>query len=330
MYKAGLIIIGVIWVGCDSTHKLTGTDYVDIKSESAPEMPADYPAAIIEEVGWSNITTKVKENEENEEFRVWLRSSIYPGNLYQLKKGKKGVKGDGILYWKIDTTASGEGLTHLKMQKYLLGTCTEFHKVEDYGYCIPNYIDEINWGSIYNAIESQGFWQLEGGAEMGNTNAGGSTATNKDWGMYVQMRLGNYYRAYTHKNPEGYTNAALRNDVRQLSEAIKLITGKFEQNISTNTFQGITDGQKFILCDSSEVWQFQGELNRLLARAGLKTIVSTESENTLYYVVVKGRVTPVWYYEWATGEFDRKFTVNEIYDIRGVREIKCPEALTGY
>lgn len=324
MYKLGLFIIGVIWVGCDSTHKLTGTDYVDIKSDPSPEMPADYPLAIIEDVGWSDITTKLKENEENEEFRVWLRSSIYPGNIYQLKKGKKGVKGDGILYWKIDSTASGKALTHLRMQKYLLGTCTEFHKVEDYGYCIPQYVDEINWGSIYNAIESQGFWQLQGGAETGNTS------TEKGWQMYVQMRLGNYYRAYNHQNPEQYSNNSLWGEVKQLSSAIKLITDKFEQNISTNTFRGITDGQKFILCDSSEVWQFQGELNRLLIRAGLKTVVSTESENTLYYVVVKGRVNQIWYNDWATGEFDRRFLANEIYNIRAVNEVKCPEELTGY
>lgn len=318
MYKTGLLIIGVLFMGCDSTHKLTDTDYVDIKNERAPDMPEDYPEAIIEEAGWSDITTKLKENEENEEFRVWLRSSVYPAHIFKLKKGKKGVKGEGILYWNIDTTASGDGMMNLKMQNHLFGTCTEFFKVEAFGYCVPEYSENINWDSIYNAIESRGFWQLQGEGDR-------SGETDKNWQMYVQMRLGNYYRAYTHQNPEVYADAMLSNDVRQLSKAVKLIADQFKQNISTNTFEGITDGERFTLCDSSEVWQFRGELNRLLARAGLQTNVNTENDDALYYVVIKGRVNPIWYNDWAVGELDRSIMPNGIYNIRSVSEIKCPK-----
>lgn len=329
MYKAGLLIIGVLWMGCDSTHKLTGTDYVDIEKERPPEMPEDYPEAIIEEVGWSDITTKLKENEENEEFRIWLRSSVYPAHIFKLKKGKKDVHGEGILYWHIDTTASGAGITNLKMQNHLLGTCTEFFTVEKYGYCIPEYSDDINWSSIYNAIESQGFWKLQGDGERAQ-EIETSEAPDKNWLMFVQMRLGNYYRAYTHQNPETYADAMLRKDVIELSKAVKLIKGQFKQNVSTTTFEGVTNGERFTLCDSSEVWELRGEINRLLERSGLKTTIDTGSGEALYYVVIKGRVNSIWHHDWAAGEFDRIITPNEIYNIRAVNEIKCPEEITGF
>lgn len=322
MYKFGILCLGLIWAGCNSSHKLTGTDYVDIETESAPEVISGYPSAVIEDAGWNDITTKLKERSDNEEFRIWLNSPIYPANLFKLTKGKKEVKGEAILYWKRDTAEVVSDFTHPTMQQYLWGTCTEFFTVENYGYCFPEFEDEVDWEFIYNTIENQGFWQLPGGVD--------GSQTEKEWQMYVQMRLGNYYRHYVHQSPEGYEDAELRNRVQRLSGAVKRISNRYKQNISTNLFEGITDGGAFTLCDSSEVWEFDGNLNRMLERAGLKTTVNTIEEESLYYITVKGRVSTVWYNEWATGEFDRVLVPNEIYNIRVVNKFKCPQNITGY
>ncbi|MEX0845996.1 MAG: hypothetical protein WD022_11985 [Balneolaceae bacterium] len=322
MNKLMALMFGMLLIGCDTTHKLTGTDYVDIEMESAPDVVPGYPQAIIEEAGWNDITTELKSKDE-EEFRIWLNSPVYPGNLYKLTKDKKrNVEGEGILYWPVDNTRSNEGFTHQKMKRYLEGICTEFFQIEEYGYCYPEFIDDISWGSIYNVIESQGFWQIPNGTEI--------VAPEKEWQMYVQMRLRNYYRDYTHHSPQEYEDAELRKNVIALAKAVKLITNRFKSNTNTNTFEGVTDGTAFTLCDSSETWKLNGDLNKLLAKSGIKSTINTEEKESLYYVMVKGRVTNIWYDEWATGEFDRKLSPTDIYKIQVVHEIACPEEISGY
>lgn len=317
-----ILFWGLMLIGCDTTHKLTGTDYVDLESEQAPPVVTDYPSAITKAVGWDDITTDLKPK-GTEEIRFWLTSTVYPSHLIKLTKSNKGeVEGEVILYWPNDTTLVQQDFTHQKLKHYLEGMCTEFHTAGLFGYCYPGLDEDIRWGTIYTAIESQDFWQLQAGVNTADTE--------KNWKMYVQMRLRNYYRDYQHVNSHAYEDEALKGEVISLVRAVRLINNRFHSANENNLFEGITDGTSFTLCDSSETWEFMGDLNQLLENAGLKTNVKTEKEQSLYYTLMKGRIAPVWYDAWATGEFDRRFFSNEIYDIRAVNDFKCPEELVSY
>lgn len=319
MKYASIAFLGLILIGCDTTHKLTGTDYVNLESEQAPPVAANYPSELIETVGWSDITSELKPKGA-EEVRFWLSSEIYPAHLIKMEKGKRGdVEGEVLLYWPIDTTKTRVDFTHQIMKRYLEGTCTEFFTTGEYGYCFPELEDNMKWSSIYAASESQDFWQLPGGAD--------AAEAERTWQMYVQMRLRNYYRDYQHVNAHTYEDEALKTSVIQLVRAVRNLKNRMDAAVGTNSFEGITDGTSFTLCDSSETWEFAGDLSRLLEDAGLTMNVKTEEDSSLYYVLVKGRLAPIWYYEWADNEFDRTLFPNEIYDIRAVNRFECPSSL---
>lgn len=314
-----IAFLGLMLIGCDTTHKLTGTDYVDLEAEQAPTVAENYPTEIIEAVGWSDITTELKPK-GTEEVRFWFSSEIYPAHLFKMEKGKRGdVEGEVLLYWANDTTHAHSDFTHQIMKRYLEGTCTEFYTVDAYGYCIPVLDDNLKWSSIYAAAESHDFWQIPGGVD--------AAETERNWQMYVQMRLRNYYRDYQQVNAHVYEDEALKTQVIQLVRAVRNIENRFESAVGTNGFEGITDGTSFTLCDSSETWKFAGNLSGLLKEAGLTTSVKTKEGSSLYYVLVKGRIAPIWYYEWADNEFDRTLFPNEIYDIRSVNRFECPPEL---
>lgn len=320
MNKGVFFLLGLMLVGCDSTHKLTGTDYVDLETEQAPQVVSDYPSVIADTAGWNDLTTELKPK-GTEEIRFWFSSSLYPSHLIKLTKSKKGdVNGEVILYWPNKSNQVQPDYTHQTMMYYLDGTCDKFYSVGSYGYCYPKLDEDIRWASIYSAIEGEGFWQLPAGVNPAETE--------KDWQMYVQVRLRNYYRDYQHLSPHAYEDKTLSRQVMSLARAVKIITGRFEASNGTNSFEGITDGNSFTLCDSSETWDFVGDLNGLLNKAGLKTSVNTEKEKSRFYTLIKGRVSSVWYNEWATGEFDRKLYPNEIYNIRVVNQFECPSDFT--
>ncbi len=255
-----------------------------------------------------------------EEVRYWFSSDIYPAYLIKMEKGKRGnVEGEVLLYWPNDTSGANIDFTHQFMKRYLEGTCTEFFMTGEYGYCYPELVDNMKWSSIYAAAESQDFWQLPGGAD--------AAEAERNWQMYVQMRLRNYYRDYQHVNAHVYEDEALKTSVIQLVRAVRNLKNRMDPAVGTNSFEGITDGTSFTLCDSSETWEFAGDLTKLLDDAGLTMNVKTKEDSSLYYILVKGRLAPIWYYEWADKEFDRTLFPNEIYDIRAVNRFECPSGL---
>jgi hypothetical protein len=319
MKYACIAFLGLVLIGCDTTHKLTGTDYVDIETEQTPPVAVDYPSQIIEAVGWSDITSELKPK-GTEEVRFWMSSDLYPAHLFKMEKDKRGeVQGEVLLYWPNDTTKNSSDFTHQMMKRYLEGTCTEFFTTASYGYCFPELDETIKWSSIYVAAESQDFWQIPAGVN--------AAKAERNWQMYVQMRLRNFYRDYQHVNAHDYEDEVLKTQIIQLVRAVRNIKNRFESAVGTNSFEGITDGTSFTLCDSSETWEFNGDLTRLLENAGFTMQVKTEEDNSLYYIMVKGRLAPIWYYEWATNEFDRRLYPNEIYDIRAVNKFECPSDL---
>jgi hypothetical protein len=314
-------------MGCDTTHKLTGTDYVDIEAEPAPTFSQNYPYELIEEVGWNDIRTSQKDREEDEEFRAWLVSDIYPGHLLKIEKGKRKVKGEIILYWQKDTVATKEGMkvTDVQMRRLLEKRCGPFKETQNFGYCYPKTVnnDEMDWEGLYQNIEAHNFWQIPDSPE-------GKVTGNKNWKMFVQMRLGNFYRHYMHENPKAYENRELRTSVTQLSGAIRQISSRFALPTSTNTFEGITDGFKFIPCDSTETWKVRADIQKLLSRGGLDMAIDFKENESFYYALLKGRVENIWYHVWDSDEFDREIFPEQVLDIRAVSEIACPQQFSTF
>ena len=329
MVRGIIIILGLLLVGCNTTHKLTGTDYVDLEIESAPAESDEFPEEIVRDAGWDDIRSDLKQKDKYEELRLWLTSDLYPSHIFKITKKRKNVEGAAILYWPRDTIRTDHGTVYLqpRMMQMLEGGCTSFHEAGEYGYCIPEFKEKLDWENVYQRFESVDFWQIQGSKnEPGNSME--ENEKSKNWHVFAQMRLGNYYREYDHKNPHTYANDTLSNRVNQLSREAERISESFEQPIPTSTFQGVTNGVKFVRCDSLETWQLQNNLAELLTSSGLQAIVDVEGASNLYYLMLKGWVRQNWYHEWVKLDYDRNLYANEMYDIRTVKDFKCPDVLS--
>lgn len=318
MYKLGLLALAFLTASaCSSTHKLTGTDYVDIESESAPEMPGEYPSEIIDDAGWNDITTTLKKRSKHEELRIWLTADYAPHHLFKFEREGNDVEGENILYWSKDE----KPYITPTMQRYLEGTCTSFTETENFWYCHPEFANEINWHAVYTSIERQEMWQIPNGEPIGEE---ANEVEEQPWQMYVQLRLGNFYRHYMHANAHRYADEELSAQVIAMLRASRQVSMRYESPINTATYEGITNGQKFIPCEvENESWQFTGNLERILQNSGLKTNQIEQEEESLYRILAQGSVKQLWYHTWLSDEHEREIKPIKIFSIRPVSSENC-------
>ncbi|MEX0722150.1 MAG: hypothetical protein WD059_15840 [Balneolaceae bacterium] len=322
MVKWGILFVS-IWLGaCSSSHKLTGTDYVDIERESPPALPADYPLEVIEDAGWTEMATDIKKNKKDEEFRFWFSTSIPPSGLYKINKNGKEVEGEHIIYWKRSETNDTSGFLHQYMKRYLEGACEKIHETESYGYCYPVYEDVPKWQKAYHVFEARNIWHIP---DITTLNI--QPAEEETWKIYSQVKLGNYYRDFEHVNPEQYDEEEIGQNVYNLTKSIHNVSWGFNDALSTNLISGVTNGNNLILCDSSESWELKGNLEKLLAFNGYETKINTQDSDTFYFVTLKGQVQNNWYSDRIKENQNRKLIPYQIYTIQVAKNKECPESL---
>ncbi len=316
-----LIILALLVFNCKSTHKLTGTDYVDLSTTERGVSSPYFPQQIADSLGWGDLSSatlgKVKE-----EFRVTLISEIEPFQLFRITKGKR-VHGESILYWA-KGIGSNELSHHENMKLYLKDRCTEFYETVSFGYCIPLYETEPDWGKIYSTLDSRNIWTLPDQSEIPDLAAPDSN----EWVLNTQVRLGNYYRTYTHTTPGRYLSqmeqgASLGIIIVELQ---RLVQNQQEQD-NFNTYTGITSGVKgssFTLCDGSEVWRFNASLEELLSSTGYPLQI-TEQEDLQFYITVSGTVIDEWYRSRAYSGYSRQITPTEVHGLEIISRNTCPD-----
>ncbi len=321
MKLSQILVLTILLVGCKSSHKLTGTDYVDLStSETFPENVL-FPTEITGALGWGNLSSDTLKG-VGEEVRISLTSEFEPYHLFRMYTAKRGVEGESIFFWEKKRVLERENF-HENMKFYLKGKCTEFFETNNYGYCTPNYFLEPDWGKIYSNLEARNVWQIRDQSQLELT----ALPDTNIWKMSIQVRLGDYYRSYMHTSPEQYSGILERVDILGILTQLQLVASSTLKPENFNVYSGITNGKRnssFILCDESEVWRFEASLEELISASGYPATVE-EDENEYFYVTVSGSVEDEWYGSRGTTGFMRVIRPSEVNSITTVVKKECPK-----
>lgn len=310
----------ILMISCKSSHKLTGTDYVDLSTGNEAIINSQFPAEIVIDQGWGDLSSDTLDNIK-EEVRILLISEFEPHQLFRIYKEKKKIKGESILYWR-NKKAIEKQYVHERMNQYLKGKCEEYFETENYGYCKPGYIDDPDWGKLYSNLEARNIWQIPDQSKL-------EIETLPDtniWVMNTQVRLGSYFRSYTQTSPEQYPEVAERTNILGILTQLQLVTNNESQQENFNVYSGITNGKKdsgFMLCDESEVWRFNASLEELILTSGYPVKVE-EKEDQIFYVTVSGRVEDEWYSYRNNSGFLRVIQPQEINNLITLTKKECP------
>ncbi|MFV1883978.1 MAG: hypothetical protein ACMZ7B_05795 [Balneola sp.] len=316
-----LILIAAILVflaGCKSSHKLTGTDYIDLSVAQARALNTAFPQEIADSLGWGDLTStglKVKE-----ELRFSLTSAFEPFHLYRISVKRK-VEGESVLFWSRKRSMYLSG-AHENMELYLKGKCKEIYQTENFEYCKPGYAIEPDWGKIYSTLESRNIWSIPDTSTAQELSA----ADSAQWMIHTQVRLGDYYRSYSHTNPENYSGVRYKSNLMAIISQLQMVSTGQEKPDNFNIYSGITTGVRgsaFKLCDESESWRFEGNLEELLKASGFPAEFES-SGNLNFYVIVSGTIEDEWYGNRSGTGFTKIIRPSEINDFRIISGDTCP------
>ncbi|RNC83921.1 MAG: hypothetical protein ED557_09120 [Balneola sp.] len=315
-----LILSSILLLSCSSGHKLTGTDYVDLSRTDSGVLSPYFPQQIADSLGWGDLSSAML-GKVKEEFRITLISEIEPFQLFRFSKGRR-VQGESILYW-VKGASSNELSHHENMKLYLKDRCTEFYETVSFGYCFPIYQTEPEWGKIYSVLDSRNIWTLPDQSEIPNVAA----PESNEWVLNTQVRLGNYYRTYTHTTPGRYLSQMEQgNDLGMIIVEFQRLVQNQQVQDNFNTYSGITsgvNGSSFTLCNGSEVWRFNANLEDLLTSSGYPLQI-TQQEGMQFYITVSGTVSDEWYRSRSYSGYSRQITPTEVHGFEIVSGTTCP------
>jgi len=317
-----LIVLSLfLLLGCSSSHKLTGVDYVDLSTGSTAAVDPIFPTEIAADLGWGDLSSD-SINDIGEEFRISLISEFEPHRLFRVYTDKRKVKGESILFWG-EINPNERTNTHEDMKQYLQGKCNEFYETDKYNYCKPTFIVEPNWGKIFSDLEERNIWQMPDQSQL---EIEALPDTNV-WTMNTQVRLGDYFRSYTQTNPDKYSGAIEeRVDILAILAVLQLTKTNQYKAENSNIYSGITSGEKgssFMLCDESEDWRFDASLAELIFESGYPAKIE-ETKEQYFYITVSGTVEDEWYANRGNSAFLRVIQPNQIYSLSTVTKKECP------
>ncbi|GAB5410624.1 MAG: hypothetical protein BalsKO_29890 [Balneolaceae bacterium] len=307
-------------VGCKSSHKLTGTDYIDLSKGTEVTGGTQFPIEIAADLDWGNLSSDTL-NRVREEFRIALISETEPFHLFRIYTKKRGVTGEAVLFWR-KKRAMERTNTHENMKQYLKGKCDTFFETDNFGYCKPIYVIEPNWRKLHSNLEARNIWQISDQSELGLEQLPDSNI----WVMTTQVRLGDYYRNYSHSNPEKYPAGDEKINILGILTQLQNTANNEYKPENFNVYSGITNGKKgasFTLCDESEVWRFNASLEELILSSGYPAKVTVQEEQ-YFYITISGVVEDEWYGNRSTSGFERVINPLEINSLYTVAKKECP------
>lgn len=314
------VVFGSVIYGCSTSHKLTGTNYVDLANGGQMQVDENFPTEIAGALGWGDLASDTLENVV-EEFRFSFTSEFEPHHLIRVSK-ERNVTGSMVLYWR-----KKENINLLEpyknMKQYLKGRCSAIYTTERYEYCIPNFKVEPNWGQVYSRLETRGIWVRPDQTDL----ALESLPDSNIWVMNTQVRLGDYFRTYTHTSPEQYAGLNGESNLLGIISELQTISNIQESPDNFNSYVGITSGKvgsKFFLCSETDTWRFNAEMEDLVNRSGLPNKIDYSTDG-LFYVTISGTVQSVWYTNRNNNGYEKEITPSEIHSIRVVSKRECPK-----
>ena len=316
----GVIWLCIIVIGCGSIHPITTVDHTDLTAGADGLRINEFPAPVVEALGWHNLASTEFENVD-EEFQIAIYSETKPYHLFRISNDKKNP-GETILFWPFDGS-SNSAVPEKNMHEYLVGLCDKFEQAGPYEYCIPEFSKNNSWGNIFNNLVQRNIWTLQDGAEFETNNSKDASGTL--WGMVFQIRKRMLFRTFTHQNPDLYTGTSESLDVLAIAAQLRLIANNFVPPQNYNTYSGITNGLKgstFKPCGTNENWRFDANLTDLMSRKGMATVAEQQDE-LLFQVRVAGTLRDEWYSNRRSTGFSKIITPYEVSEVSVISDTVC-------
>lgn len=260
------------------------------------------------------------------EVRVWIGGGFgYPQSLYRFVERSGRVRGTLLRHWP--TAAPGDtlgihGETFDDLIRYDQSTrCTKFRTADRAGTCEASFTRTPNWKRVLRDAEGEGLWTLPDQSALPNDRI----AVFDGWGITVELRDGDAYRAYEYDNPGSHPSWA-----RQASHVIAI--ARIMQSVNAlvpsgaQSYRGITSGKYgsgFARCGAKEAWRFDGSLSDYWKRHPADSARTARDSSGRYEVVVTGHLSPEWLMTGWGKEFTRNLRVEAITSVRSTRPGGC-------
>jgi hypothetical protein len=316
----GLMLVGIIllYSGCGNTHKMSKVDHVVLPSYILPA-PRAIPQEVADSLGWGLISEGTFEDDQ-EEFRMALSSPIPPYHGLRMQKGKE-LDATYLLFWEKNPSLDIKA-PQRNVRWFIQGECEEFYETRNYEYCIPEWFEEPDWSELYEQIDEQGIWTLEPADSL----ARDSLSFEDRWYIHIEARVSQYFRRYEYMSPDTYTAGRVPNAVLSMVSHMRSLRDATFQRDNFNVYRGYMKGvagPEFVLCDESETWYFNGNLEDLVVTSAYPVLIENADEQ-YFYVEARGQVRDEWYTEWFDKVYTRAFDPDEINEIRLISGPKCP------
>ena len=263
------------------------------------------------------------------EVRIWVGGGLGSvQDVYRFLDDRGHVSGEVVRYWRV---GSVDGLDSVERRlrelgnDYTLyslrGSCSRFSTGARVNTCRADFTRSPDWAAVLKRAEAAGLWTLPDQW----IPADGMQVLD-GWGMIVELRDENRYRAYHYNNPDARTPSAENASAVAIHAALGAIDSLRKPPDVLRTYRGITTGayqSEFVDCASGARWEFYSDLRWLTE--GSTVAFQRASDSTARYVVeVVGELMPEWLARQRNSKYTQVLQIDHLVSVRPALDGVCP------
>ena len=275
--------------------------------------------------------------EGEREMRIWTKIALSgTTTLHRFTERDGRVRGELIYTWDVDPPDPSLGerpgeTYHDYMVHDLRGGCEEITVSSGTGVCRVRFRREPPWRRVLSEAEANGLWTLP---DQSTLPRSGFWITIDGWGMVVELRDGEKYRAYHYRNPWSHPEWREATLARAIARSMQGIDSLRVLPDVQRVYRGLTTGKyrsAFTLCGSEERWEFAHDLPWMLehaaaavrARAPGSASDTTSGRQALFEVEVLGMLRPDSYTRSSGSPYARVLQPLELRAVRPASPNGC-------
>jgi hypothetical protein len=276
--------------------------------------PPHTPAALLETIAYSLDSAAISAGipilrltpnpKGIREVRLWIHGWYYNwGTLYRVTSGHGTIRGEVIEHWPVDRSLSAAVDT---IPSSLRETCNHFTRRAGIATCRARFEIPPDWRRSLREAETAGLWVIPDESELPKRSL-----TVDGWGMFVELRDGNQYRAYSYSNPNVQSGHADFKRAVAVVSAFRPIRELMRRSPGADIFRGLyvggSDRTEFTQCGSDTPFELAGNLAPLAKAAKRLSANSTGTDSARLFVEVRGTTEIGWVAMRVNG---REFTLH--------------------
>lgn len=231
--------------------------------------PARTPPALIETIAYSLDSAAVSAGipilrltpnpKGVREVRLWMHGWYYDwGTLYRVTTDHSSVRGEVIEHWPVERRYLSMADT---IRSSLRNQCEHFTRRAGIGTCRALFEKPPPWREAIRQADLAGVWVIPDQSELPQLSV-----VHDGWGMFVELRDGNQYRAYSYSNPN------VRSSHRDFERAVAVTTAfrpikqAMRRSPGADIFRGLYvagPNREFTQCGSDRSFDIEGTLGPL-------------------------------------------------------------------